>query len=51
MGIKKYDKSLKERAVKFSYQLNNILVATKELGISDSSLDKWFKNFALNKNE
>ena len=45
MGLKSYDKSFKERAVKLSYQRKSVLVAAKELGVSDSSLGKWRKDF------
>ncbi|MEG1693583.1 MAG: transposase [Bacteroidales bacterium] len=40
-----YDKSFKERAVKLSYERSSALQAAKELGISDSSLGKWRKDF------
>ena len=42
---KTYDKAFKERAVKLSYQRGSILQAAKELGIADSSLGKWRKDF------
>ena len=40
-----YDKSFKERAVKLSYQRGSLLSAAKELGISDSTLGKWRKDY------
>ena len=40
-----YDKAFKERAVKLSYQRGSVLQAAKELGICDSSLGKWRKDF------
>lgn len=46
MGIKHYDKSLKERAIKLSYELSSVLQAAKELGVSDSPLSKWSRDFA-----
>lgn len=46
MGIKHYDKSFKERAVKLSYERSSVLQAAKELGVSDSQLSKWRKDFA-----
>ena len=39
------DKSFKERAVKLSYQRSSLLLAAKELGISDSTLGKWRKDY------
>ena len=42
---KSYDKSFKERAVKLSYQRGSLLSAAKELGISDSTLGKWRKDY------
>ncbi len=42
---KHYDKSFKERAVKLSYERGSILQTAKELGISDSALGKWRKDF------
>lgn len=46
MGIKHYDKAFKERAVKLSYERSSVLQAAKELGVSDSQLSKWRKDFA-----
>lgn len=40
-----YDKAFKERAVKLSYERGSLLKAAKELGISDSILGKWRKDF------
>ena len=40
-----YDKAFKERAVKLSYDRGSLLKAAKELGISDSILGKWRKDF------
>lgn len=42
---KVYDKQFKERAVKLSYERGSVLQAAQELGISDSSLGKWRKDF------
>ncbi len=42
---KHYDKPFKERAVKLSYERGSVLQAAKELGISDSALGKWRKDF------
>lgn len=46
MGIKRYDKSFNERAVKLSYERSSVLQAARELGVSDSQLSKWRKDFA-----
>ncbi len=45
MTQKRYDRAFKERAVKMSYERGNILQVAKELGISDSQLHKWRKEF------
>ncbi|MFR9546788.1 MAG: transposase [Rikenellaceae bacterium] len=42
-----YDKHFKERAVKLSYDRGSVLQAAKELGISDSSLGKWRKDYEM----
>ncbi len=42
-----YDKQFKEQAVKLSYERGSVLQAAKELGISDSSLGKWRKDFEI----
>ncbi|MFR9611555.1 MAG: transposase, partial [Rikenellaceae bacterium] len=46
MGVKHYDKQFKERAVKLSYQRSSISQAARELGVSDSQLSKWRKDYA-----
>lgn len=45
MGIKHYDKSFKENAVKLSYQRASVSSLSKELGISKSQLSKWRKDY------
>lgn len=40
MGVKHYDKSFKERAVRLSFERGNISQVAKELWISDSQLGK-----------
>lgn len=45
MGVKHYDKSFKERAVRLSFDRGNISQVAKELGISDSQLGKWRRDY------
>lgn len=46
MGVKHYDKSFKEEAVKLSEQRGNINAVARELGISHSQLSKWCRDHA-----
>lgn len=45
MGVKHYDKSFKERTVRLSFDRGNISQVAKELGISDSQLGKWRRDY------
>ncbi|MEG0499983.1 MAG: transposase, partial [Rikenellaceae bacterium] len=45
MVRKRYDKSFKERAVELSKSRGNISRTAKELGISDSQLGKWRRDY------
>lgn len=46
MGIKHYDKSFKEQAVKLSYERGSCSALARELGVSSSQLSKWRKEYA-----
>ena len=41
MLVKHYGKAFKERAVKLSYEIENISAPSRKLGISDSILGQW----------